>query len=142
MTANGSPSSTMTIQEAATHWHHPKSAYLKRWGEIFGIRLIDFHVGHVITYQTERGKEVVAATIHLEVDALLTLLRELHLGTDIERYLEQVRPTSELTTDEVESLPERVRTYIAEAKRELASLRSENHRLKDQIRKANWGRTR
>ena len=142
MPANGSPSSTMTIQEAATHWRDSKSSYLKRWGETFGIRLMDFHVGHVITYQAERAKEVATQTIDLEVDALLTLLRELHLGADIERHFRHGQTASELTTDEIESLPERVRTYITEMKNELIGLRSENDRLKNNVRKANWGRSR
>jgi hypothetical protein len=142
MPANGSPSSTMTIQEAATHWRDPKSSYLKRWGETFGIRLMDFHVGHVITYRAERAKEVAAQTIDLEVDALLTLLRELHLGADIERHFGHAHTTAELSADEIESLPGRARAYIAEMQRELVSLRSENDRLKNHVRKATWARSR
>jgi len=142
MPANDSPSSTMTIQEAATHWLDPKSSYLKRWGETFGIRLMDFHVGHVITYRAERSKEVATQTIDLEVDALLTLLRELHLGADIERHFGHAHNSSELTVEEIESLPERIRAYITEVRKELAILRSENDRLKNQVRKANWDRSR
>ena len=142
MPADGSPSSTMTVQEAATHWRDPKSSYLKRWGETFGIPLMDFHVGHFITYRSERSKEVATQTIDLEVDALLTLLRELHLGADIERHFRHAHTTPELTAYEIESLPERVQAYIAGMKRELVTLRSENDRLKNRVRKANWARSR
>ena len=103
---------------------------------------MDFHVGHVITYRAERSKEVAAQTIDLEVDALLTLLRELHLGADIERYFGHAHTTSELSADEIESLPGRARAYIAEMRPELVSLRSENDRLKNHVRKANWARSR
>lgn len=103
---------------------------------------MDFHVGHVITYRADRAKEVGTQTIDLEVDALLTLLRELHLGADIERHFTHGHTTSELTADEIESLPEQVRAYITEIKKELATLRRENDRLKNQIRKTNWGRSR
>jgi hypothetical protein len=103
---------------------------------------MDFHVGHVITYRSERIKEVAVQTVDLEMDALLTLLRELHLGTDIEQHYRDADNTSELTQDEIKSLPERVRYHLTDMKRELASRRSENHRLKSQIRKTNWGRTR
>jgi hypothetical protein len=109
-------------------------------GETFGIRLMDFHVGHVISYRAERAKEVATQTIDLEVDALVTLLSELHLGADIERHFRHGQTASELTTDEIESLPERVQAYIAEMSRELSGLRSENDCLKNQVRKANWGR--
>lgn len=142
MPANGSPSSTMTIPEAATHWRDPKSPYLKRWDETCGIRLMDFHVGHFITYRSERSKEVATQTVDLEMDALLTLLRELHLGAEIERYFRHGQTAAELTTDEIESLPERVRAYITEMKSELIGLRAENDRLKNKVRKANWGRSR
>ncbi len=142
MPADGSPSSTMTVQEAATHWRDPKSSYLKRWGETFGIRLMDFHVGHVITYRAERAKEVATQAIDLEVDALVTLLREVHLGAEIERHFRRGQTTPELTAYEIESLPERVQAYIAGMKRELVTLRSENDRLKNRVRKANWARSR
>ena len=59
---------------------------------------MDFHVGHFITYRSERSKEVATQTIDLEVDALLTLLRELHLGADIERHFRHGHTAPELTT--------------------------------------------
>jgi hypothetical protein len=63
----------------------------------FGIRLVDFHVGNVRTYQADRGGEVAAHTVGLAVDALLTLLKELNLGEEIERYFRHLPTTSELT---------------------------------------------
>lgn len=76
---------TMTVREAAEHLPEPDKRHLKRWGETFGIRLNEFHIGHIVAYREKRIKEVKAAIVNQEVSALLLLLRKLNLGEEIER---------------------------------------------------------
>jgi hypothetical protein len=71
----------MTVQEAAPLWDDPRSVHLKRWGETFGIRLDEFHYGHIVTYEQERlGEKVSYPVVWTEVCALRALLMNVGLG--------------------------------------------------------------
>jgi hypothetical protein len=49
---------TMTVKEAAEYLAEPgKKKDLQRWAETFGIPLHEFHIGHIKTYQADRGQE-------------------------------------------------------------------------------------
>lgn len=80
---------TMTVKEAVEHLAKPDKRhlqrYLQRWGETFGIRLNEFHIGHILTYRRERIQEVEAAIVNQEIGALLMLLRKLNLAEEVER---------------------------------------------------------
>ncbi len=133
---------TMTIQEASAGWSNPLRDHLKRWGETFAMRLIDLHIGHVKTYQTNRSQEVSASEVDAEVAALLELLNQLGLGGEIEQYYKPFQKLPELTSSEFNALPIRVRQYIRELKNELSELRSSNDSIENKLRKANWARRR
>lgn len=58
---------------------------LKPLAEMFGVKLVDFHIGHFVTYQNRRGNEVDLLTIDCEVGTLLHLLEDLGLGEEIRK---------------------------------------------------------
>lgn len=132
---------TMTVREAAALWEDSQRKHLGRWGELFGIRLMEFHIGHVNTYQVERGREVPASVVNVEVDALLALLKQANLGTEIvERY--QPLEETDLTPVEINALPPRVQAYIRSLKQEIAGLQMQIDRTTRQLRRSTWGRNR
>lgn len=132
----------MTIREAADRWSDPRRDYLQRWGETFGVLLADFHIGHIRTYQLDRGKEVGSGVVDAETDALLALLMQIGLGSEIERHYQPLGQAGELTQSELDTLSEPVRKYIGRLKQEISHIEAENHQMKNQIRKTNWGRNR
>jgi hypothetical protein len=133
---------TMTIREAAELWSDPRKVLLKRWGETFGVTLAELHPGHFVTYQKDRGEETSSAEVDAEVAALLELLKELGLGSEVERYIRPLSETEELTPAEIRALPESVRKYIDKLKQEIADLGAANDRMESRIRRTNWGRSR
>lgn len=133
---------TMTIAEAAALWSDPQKEHLRRWAETFGVPLQELHPGHVATYQKDRGKETTAAQVDVEVEALLALLKQIGLGSEIERYNRSLGETRELTQAEITALPEAVRKYIDRLKREISELEAEKERMSNRIRRTNWGRSR
>lgn len=142
MTSNSEIVGTMTIQDAAALWSDPQNEHLKRWAETFRVPLQDLHIGHVRTYQKERSGEVIASQVDIEVTALLDLLKQIGLGDEITRSYRPLCETEILTSAEIASIPEPVLKYIANLKEEISHLRTENERMKNQIRKTNWGRSR
>lgn len=131
---------TMTIQEAAALWSDPLRAHLGKWEREFNQPLEGLHVGHVITYQTERHREVDASVVNLEVDALRALLKEAGCGQDIEQRYEPLNEGIRLKQEEFAALPSRIRAYISGLEQRIAGLESENDAMKNKIRKHNWGR--
>jgi len=132
----------MTILEAATLWSDPRCEQLKRWAETFGVRLQDLHPGHVRTYQQDRGTEASASQVDSEIDALLTLLEQIGLGDDIKRYYHPFSETDELTKAEINTLSEPVRKYIDKLLEDISDLKADNERMRNRIRRTNWGRSR
>lgn len=133
---------TMTIQEAVAHWSDPRNVELKRWAETCDVSLQDLHFSHVRTYQKARGEEATSLQVDAEIDALLALLKQIGRGDEIERCYQPLRGTGELTPAEISALSEQARKYIEKLKREISDLQAENGRMKNQIRKTNWGRSR
>ena len=131
---------TMTIQEAAALWSDPLRVHLGKWEREFDQPLEGLHVGHVVTYQTERHLEVDASVVNIEVDALRALLKAAGTGKEVERGYPPVREDIELTEVELEALPRRIRTYIRELKGRLAETESARDAAKDSLRKANWAK--
>jgi hypothetical protein len=132
----------MTIREAAARWRDPRSTQLQHWADTFGVRLHELHIGHVRTYQEERGRNVSGAQVDAEVGALLALLHEVGLGSEIDRFYQSFEQIEELTPAESNALPEPVRRHIAKLRRELSQAVAECENMKNRIRKANWGRDR
>jgi hypothetical protein len=141
-TTNGTIVGTMTIHEAASHWSDPRCEQLKRWAEAFGVRLQDLHPGHVRTYQQDRSKEASASQVDSEIDALLALLEQIGLGDEIKRYYHPFSETGELTEAEINTLSEPARKYIDKLLKDISDLKADNERMKNRIRRANWGRSR
>jgi hypothetical protein len=133
---------TMTIKEAADIWQDPRREHLLQWAEAFGVQLRDLHLGHIRTYQKQRGEQVSGAEIDVEVEALLALLKQIDPGNEIFRYCPSFAETGELTAAELRGLPEPVRRYVGKLEKELSDLRADSEQMKKQIRKANWGRSR
>lgn len=132
----------MTIQEAAAHWQDPRSEQLGVLGEVFGVCLHDVHIGHIRTYQRERGQYVSGAQVDAEVDALLALLQQIGLGGEVRPFYQSFAQAEELTPAELNALSEPVRRHIAKLKREISQLHAEGENMKIRVRKATWGRDR
>jgi hypothetical protein len=133
---------TMTIREAAALWSDPRRQHLKRWAETFGVPLQDLHPGHVVTFQKDRGEETTSAQVDTEVAALLTLLKQIGLGGEIERRNRPLSEAGEITPAEIRALPEPAQRYIERLKQEISDLESANDRMESRIRRTNWGRSR
>lgn len=133
---------TMTVDEAAPLWNDPRSVHLQRWAETFGIRLEEFHIGHIVTYEKDRLGEVNYAVMWTEVLALRALLKDVGLGEEIESYYVTPLDKVRLTEEERVALPPRARAYIKHLEQEISGLNAENDKMKSTIRKTNWGRTR
>jgi hypothetical protein len=128
---------TMTIHEAAPLWEDPRAVHLKRWGETFGITLEEFHIGHIVTYESDRLREVNYATMWTEVIALRALLKNVGVGEEIEAYY--LSPVGKMKpgADELSALAPRARAYIEYLEREVSGLKASNNRMKGIIRKIN-----
>jgi hypothetical protein len=104
---------TMTVDEAVPLWDDPRIVQLKRCGETFGIKLEEFHYGHIATYEQERLAENVSyPMVWTEVKALRALLLHVGLGEEIESHYMIPFDRVKLTAEERESLAPRVRAYI------------------------------
>jgi hypothetical protein len=132
----------MTIREAAARWPDPRKNNLKRWAETFGVPLQELHPGHVVTYRKDRREETTSSQVDAEVEALLALLKQIGLGSEIERYNRPFGETGELTPAEIRALPEPVQRYIEKLKQEISDLEAANDRMESRIRRTNWGRGR
>jgi hypothetical protein len=114
---------------------------IKRWGETFGITLEEFHIGHIVTYENDRLREVNYATMWTEVSALRALLKHVGAGEEIEAYYLSPAGKMKLGADELGALASRPRAYIEYLEREVSSLKDSNDRMKGVIRRINRGRS-
>jgi hypothetical protein len=134
---------TMTVQEAGPLWDDPLSVHLKRWGETFGIRLDEFHYGHIVTYEQERlAENVNYPMVWTEVKALRALLQHVGLGEEIESHYTTPLDKVRLTAEERDVLTPRARAYIEYLEGEISRLSHESDKTKATLRKINWGRRR
>jgi hypothetical protein len=106
------------------------------------VKLGEFHIGHIVTYQSQRAKEADSHTIDCELGTLLHLLEDLGLGEEIRKAYRPLMNRDVLTLEERNALPERARLYIERLDRELQDLRHGSERLRDDLRRANWARWR
>ena len=103
---------------------------------------MNLHPGHVVTFQKDRGEETTSAQVDTEVAALLTLLKQIGLGGEIERRNRPLSEAGELTPAEIRALPEPAQRFIERLKQEISDLESANDRMESRIRRTNWGPSR
>jgi hypothetical protein len=130
----------MTVREARQFCSPVEQADLARWADWFGIQLREFHLGHIRTYQADRLREADRDTVNGEVGTLLRLLESIGVGDASLKAYRPLQDPDELSVEEREALPERAKRYIEKLEDEVNSLSSENGRISNRLRKANWAR--
>jgi hypothetical protein len=130
----------MTVKEALPFCFPAQAMSVAPWAEMFNIRLCDFQIAQIVTYQTERSLQADLHTVNCEVSIFLDLLQNLGLGEEIRgAYRPLLRP-DELSTEEKDGLPERVQQYIQKLENRLSSLEYKNDKISSKLRKAQWAR--
>lgn len=132
----------MTVSQALQFCSPAQQMNLKYWAESFGLKLGEFHIGHIKTYESERLREASLQAVNAEVSTLLGLLDSVGVGEEIGRRYRPLREPEELSSEERAALPERARKYIEKLESELQSVTVEKNRVGDRLRKANWARRR
>lgn len=125
----------MTVREALQLCAPAQRANLTQWSERFDIKLRDFHIGHIKTYEKERLREVNLHVVNAEVDSLLRLIESAGVG-DVS--LKKYRPLQEsflLNNEERAALPMRAQKYLEVLEREVQRLTAENERVINMLRK-------
>jgi len=114
---------------------------LRPWAEEFGIQLLEFHMGHIRTYEDLRLRVASREVVNAEVSTLLLDLLELvGAGEEIRMCYQPLQEPEELSPEERVSLPERVLKYIEKLEGELQELEARNYRTENRLRKANWAK--
>lgn len=98
-------------------------------------------LGHSLL-QRERGEVATSSEIDAEIDALLALLATVGLGDEIRFHYRPLCQDGEITAAEIRALPEHARRYIETLQGRISELGAGNERMKNQIRRTNWGRSR
>jgi hypothetical protein len=132
----------MTVKEALELCTPVQRTNLALWSERFDIKLREFHIGHVKTYEKERLREVNLHVVNAEVDTLLRLVESAGVG---DASLRKYRPLQEsflLTNEEREALPNRAQKYLEVLEREIQRLSTENERIMNMLRKLSSNRRR
>ena len=132
----------MTVQEALQFCSPAQQVNLKYWAESFRVKLCEFHIGHIKTYEDDRRREVSLQVVNTEVSTLLGLLKSAGVGGGIERYYRSLQGPIELSPEERSALPEKVAKYIEKLEAELRRSAAENDRIGNRLRKANWTKWR
>ena len=128
----------MTVSEALQFCSPAQQINLQYWANSFGVKLGEFHLGHIKTYESERLREASLQMVNAEVSTLLSLLDSVEVGDEIRERYQPLREPDELSSEEKASLPERAHKYIEKLESELQSITDEKHRIGDRLRKANW----
>lgn len=132
----------MTVKEALQFCSPDQQINLAHWAESFGLKLREFHIGHIKTYESERQDEADLHTINCEVGTLLILLHSISVGAEVRKSYQALREPDELSSEEKAALPDKVRKYIETLEGELRDLMVNNNRITNRLRKANWARWR
>jgi len=132
----------MTIGEALRFCSPAQQMNLRHWAESFGLKLCEFHIGHIKTYESERQREASLQVVNSEVSTLLSLLDSAGIAGEIKERYRPLREPDELSPEERAALPERVQKYIETLESELQKVAAESGRTVDRLRKANWARWR
>lgn len=130
----------MTVREALQFRSPVEQISLSRWSEWFDIRLREFHLGHIRTYETDRLREVDRHTVNCEVSTLLGLVASIGVGDASLKGHRPLQDPDELTVEERAALPERVKNYLEMLENEIEGLTAKNGQVSDRLRKANWAR--
>jgi hypothetical protein len=132
----------MTIKDALHFCSPAQQMNLRHWAASFGLRLCEFHIGHIKTYENERQHEVSLQVVNSEVSTLLSLLDSAGVGREIKERYRPLQEPDELAPEEKAGLPDRARKYIEKLESELHKVTTESDRTADRLRKANWARRR
>ncbi len=135
-------SGAMTIAEATDQWPDERREKLKLWAGKSDVRLQDLGIWDLHSYQRERGEVATASEIDAEIEALLALLATAGLGDEIRFHYRPLCQEGEITAAEIRALPEHARRYIESLQERISELGAGNERMKNQIRRTNWGRSR
>jgi hypothetical protein len=127
----------MTVREALQF-----CSPAQHWAESFVLKLRDFHIGHIKTYESERQCEASLQVVNSEVSTLLSLLDSAGVGSEIKDRYRPLREPDELSPEERAALPERVQKYIEKLETELREVTARSDRTANRLRKANWSRWR
>jgi len=125
----------MTVKDALEYCSSAQRRNLLRWSDRFPVKLRDFHIGHIRTYEKDRLREVDLNIVNAEVDSLLRLVESAG-GGDLS--LRKYRPLQEsyvLTFDERKTLPPKAQKFIELLEREIQRLNSENERIINMLRR-------
>ena len=133
-------SGEMTVREALPLLSPAEQVSLNVWAEEFGIKLREFHLGHIKTYEEQRLQVASREVVNAEVSVLLSLLDSVGAGDQIRRRYQPLRAPDELSANERASLPERALKYIEKLEHEIQELRARNYGIQNRLRKANWAR--
>ena len=132
----------MTLREVLPFCFPAEAVNLKPLAERFDVKVCDFHIWHVVAYQTERATKMDPHTIDCELGTLLYLLKDLGLGEEIRKVYCPLKKRDLPTHEERDALPERVRLYIEKFEREVNDLRLDNGKIADDLWRANWAHWR
>lgn len=132
----------MTVSDALQFCSPAQQMNLKYWADSFGLRLGEFHIGHIKTYESERLRDASLQVVNAEVSTLLSLLDSVGVGDEIRKRYQPLREPDELSPEERATLPERARKYIENLESELRRVTDEKNRVGDRLRKANWAKWR
>jgi hypothetical protein len=133
-------SGEMTVREALPFLSPAQQMTLQLWAKEFGIPLREFHLGHILTYKSQRLREESLHVVNAEVSTLLDLLESVGLGEEIRIRYQPLRESDELSQEERASLPERALKYIEKLEGELRELEAANDQTENRLRKANWAK--
>jgi len=125
----------MTVKDALEYCSPGQRRHLLRWSERFTVKLRDFHIGHIRTYEKDRLREVDLNIVNAEVDSLLRLVESAGVG---DLSLRKYRPLQEsyvLTFDERKTLPPKAQKFIELLEREIQRLTTENERIIHMLRR-------
>lgn len=132
----------MTVREAMQFCSPAQQMNLQHWTESFGLKLREFHIGHIKTYESERQGEAPLQVVNSEVSTLLSLLDSAGVGGEIKGCYHPLQEPDELSPEDKAALPERVQKYIEKLEAELRNVTAKSDRAADRLRKANWARWR
>jgi hypothetical protein len=130
----------MTVRDALPFLSPAQQINLGSWAEEFGIRLREFHIGHIKTYESLRLGAASRELVNAEVSTLLDLLDLVGAGEEIKRWYQPLQEPDELSPEERASLPVRALKYIEKLESELQELMAQNHETENRLRKANWAK--
>jgi hypothetical protein len=130
------PSGEMTVRDAFEYCTPAQRKNLAHWADKYRLKLREFQLGHIRTYETDRLREVNLHVVNTEVDSLLRLVEAAGVGDPSLRRYRPLQESYVLNSQERQALPMRAQKYLEVLERELQRLTSENERIMNMLRKS------